>query len=280
MKHNDDLPKNAQDVLDEGDTTMCANKFCLKMVFNYAIIASSLLMLFVCSPASQSIEKASPIAIQPTSAVRYESPISSQPTAPFIEVPVPSAIPMPTQFPGLLASPPTPDNFFQNYGLNPFEDPREDHLSTFALDFDTASYTVARRYVMDGNLPSPDAIRVEEFINYFNPEYPHPPDIAFAIYADGAPSPFQTDGSFILRFGVQGYEIREEERKPASLTFVIDISGSMDIENSLGLVKQSLQLLVERLNPSDSVAIVVYGSDAYVVLNPISGEDNQRIFDL
>jgi Ca-activated chloride channel homolog len=177
---------------------------------------------------------------------------------------------------------PTPaplDNYFKDYGLNPYEDPREDHLSTFSLDVDTASYSVARRYVMDGNLPPADSVRVEEFVNYFDAGYPSPSDIAFGIYADGAPSPFQRDGSYIVRFGIQGYQVSEEDRKPASLTFVIDISGSMEMENRLGLVKQSLQLLVERLRPSDTVAIVVYGSDAYVVLNPTSGEDRNRILE-
>lgn len=144
---------------------------------------------------------------------------------------------------------------------------------------DTASYSVARRYVMDGNLPPADLVRVEEFVNYFDAGYPSPSDIAFGIYADGAPSPFQRDGSYIVRFGVQGYQVSEEERKPATLTFVIDVSGSMEMENRLGLVKQSLQLLVDRLRPSDTVAIVVYGSNAYVVLNPTSGEDRNRILE-
>ena len=123
--------------------------------------------------------------------------------------------------------------FFDNYGVNPFIDTYEDHLSTFALDVDTASYSVARRYVNDGNVPPADAVRVEEFVNYFDPGYPTPPDVAFGIYADGAPSPFHHDGSYLLRFGVQGYEVPEYARKPASLTFVIDVSGSMDRENRL-----------------------------------------------
>jgi Ca-activated chloride channel family protein len=192
----------------------------------------------------------------------------------------PRQLTAPTATPGspwIQPSPPPQDNYFQYYGVNPFEDPREDHLSTFALDVDTASYTIARRYVMEGNLPPADAVRVEEFVNYFNAGYPSPAGIAFAIYADGAPSPFHADGSYILRFGIQGYQLSDEQRKPASLTFVIDISGSMDLENRLGLVKQSLQLLVERLRPSDSVAVVVYGSNAYVALTPTSGEDKQRI---
>jgi Ca-activated chloride channel family protein len=190
--------------------------------------------------------------------------------------------PMPTPLPTMavpvevdVAPPPGPPDamFFENYGVNPFIDTYEDHLSTFALDVDTASYSVARRYINDGNVPPAGAIRVEEFVNYFDPGYPTPPEIAFGIYADGAPSPFHHDGSHILRFGIQGYEVAEYARKPASLTFVIDVSGSMDWENRLWLVKQSLQMLVEKLRPDDTVSIVVYGSDARVVLFPTSGEN-------
>jgi Ca-activated chloride channel family protein len=169
--------------------------------------------------------------------------------------------------------------FFQNYGVNPFIDTFEDHLSTFALDVDTASYSVSRRYINDGNIPPADAIRVEEFVNYFDPGYPKPPEVAFGIYADGARSPFQDDGTYILRFGIQGYEVAGYARKPASLTFVIDVSGSMGRENRLWLVKQSLQKLVDRLRPDDTVAIVVYGSDARVVLFPTSGEDRAAILN-
>ena len=203
------------------------------------------------------------------SSANYASPAPTQ--AAYAQQPAP--------VPPIGAVPTPVDNYFQDYGLNPYEDPREDHLSTFALDVDTASYSVARRYVMDGNLPPADSVRVEEFINYFDPGYQTPADVAFSINADGAPSPFHNDGTLLLRFGVQGYQISDAERKPATLTFVIDVSGSMDMENRLGLVKQSLQLLVDRLRPTDSVAIVVYGTSARVVLNPTSGEDRTRILD-
>ena len=208
--------------------------------------------------------------------------------------PYPTMAPQPTQPPqfiagatataapfGLVPTPlPTPaDNFFRQYGVNPFVDAYEDHLSTFALDVDTASYSVARRYVMDGNLPPAEAVRVEEFVNYFEQDYPIPPDVAFGIYADGAPSPFHRDGTHILRFGIQGYTVPEWERKPASLTFVIDISGSMAMESRLELVKHSLQLLVERLRPTDTVAIVVYGSEARLHLPPTGGADRAAILN-
>ncbi len=169
--------------------------------------------------------------------------------------------------------------FFQNYGVNPFIDTEDDHLSTFALDVDTGSYTIARRYVTDGNLPPKDAIRVEEFVNYFDQGYSYPPeDRAFAIYVDGAPTPFtETERYQMLRIGIQGYAVPPEARKDVALTFVIDVSGSMDRENRLELVKQSLELLVDQLRPTDSVAIVVYGSDARVVLEPTSGAERETI---
>jgi Ca-activated chloride channel family protein len=175
---------------------------------------------------------------------------------------------------------PTPvDTTFRDYGVNPFVDPLRDRLSTFALDVDTASYAVARKYINDGLLPPYQAIRAEEFINYFVQDYAVPRDTAFGIYADGAPSPFHRDGSYLLRIGVQGYDVPESERKPASLTFVIDVSGSMDMDNRLGLVKRSLQLLVDRLRPSDSVSIVVFGDTARTVLYPTSGADRDAILN-
>ena len=83
-----------------------------------------------------------------------------------------------------------PEEFFADNGVNPFVMASVDNLSTFALDVDTGSYTVARNYLTDGVLPPPEAIRVEEFVNYFEQGYASPPDSAFAVYADGAPSPF------------------------------------------------------------------------------------------
>jgi Ca-activated chloride channel homolog len=182
--------------------------------------------------------------------------------------------------PALTDNQPQPlTNTFKDYGTNPYIDTIEDHLSTFGLDVDTASYTVARRYVNDGLLPPADAVRVEEFVNYFEPGYSTPTNVAFGIFADGAPSPFHSPGTYILRFGIQGYEVSEADRKPANLTFVIDVSGSMDLEYRLGLVKQSLELLVDRLRPNDSVSIVVYGTEARTVLYPTNGEDRRAILN-
>jgi Ca-activated chloride channel homolog len=173
------------------------------------------------------------------------------------------------------------DMFFEDYGVNPSIETEDDHLSTFALDVDTGSYTIMRNYLSEGNLPPSDSVRVEEYVNYFSQGYPNPPaHQAFGIYVDGAPTPFtQSERYQMLRVGIQGYQVPDDERKDASLTFVIDVSGSMDLDNRLGLVKRSLELLVEQLKPRDTVSIVVYGSDARVLLDPTSGSDTGRILD-
>jgi Ca-activated chloride channel family protein len=257
------------------------------------IWTASLVILAACSPATT--QEVAPTLVAPeivtekgeTVIIEVEEaesppmpaePLQPQATQPIAEFPTapPTPMPYPTASQPSEAVPPA-DNFFENYGVNPFIDPAEDHLSTFALDVDTASYAVARRYIRDGLRPPPEAIRVEEFVNYFDQGYPTPPEVAFGIYADGAPSPFQTDGTYILRFGIQGYQVPEYARKPANLTFVIDVSGSMDRENRLELVKRSLEILVERLRPEDRVSIVVYGSQARVVLYPTRGSDTGTI---
>lgn len=173
------------------------------------------------------------------------------------------------------------DMFFENYGVNPSVQTEDDHLSTFALDVDTGSYTIMRNYLGDGNLPPEDSVRVEEYVNYFDQGYLNPPaHQAFGLYVDGGPSPFtQSERYEMLRVGIQGYQVQDYERKDAALTFVIDVSGSMDMDNRLGLVKRSLELLVEQLHDGDTVGIVVYGSDARVVLDPTPGSDKGEILN-
>jgi Ca-activated chloride channel family protein len=173
------------------------------------------------------------------------------------------------------------DMFFQDYGVNPSIDTEDDHLSTFALDVDTGSYTIMRNYLREGHVPPPESVRVEEYVNYFDQGYDNPPaHQAFGIKVDGGPSPFtQTERYQMLRVGIQGYQVREYERKDAALTFVIDVSGSMNMDNRLGLVKRSLELLVEQLRPTDTVSIVVYGTDARVILEPTPGSDQGTILE-
>jgi len=260
------------------------------------------LLLVACAPAARTATlqttntAAQPLALDTAKGEKAGQSVPLPPAAP---PPYATAMPFPTMaeapkelaaaptasgyqpalVPQLPAGAPPAANDYQNYGINPFMDAREDHLSTFGLDVDTASYTVMRRHINDGYLPPADSVRVEEYVNYFNMGYPTPASVAFGIYADGAPSPYSGDGTMILRFGIQGYRVAESERKPANLVFVIDVSGSMAQENRLELVKRSLQMLVERLRPDDSVGIVVYGSDARVGVEPPSGANRGQILE-
>ncbi|MGH2380947.1 MAG: YfbK domain-containing protein [Candidatus Limnocylindria bacterium] len=169
---------------------------------------------------------------------------------------------------------PYPDVTYEDPGVNPPLDPTFDQESTFALDVDTGSYAIARRYLADGYLPEPDSVRVEEFVNAFDGGYAAPVEDTFAISVDGAPAPFMwEETSQLLRIGIQARDLADAQRPDARLTFVIDTSGSMDMENRLGLVKQSLGLLVDGLRPSDTVAIVEYGSEARVVLPATPAKD-------
>jgi Ca-activated chloride channel family protein len=157
--------------------------------------------------------------------------------------------------------------FFRNYGVNPYVDTDDDALSTFAVDVDTGSYTLARSYLNRGHLPPKDAVRVEEFVNYFRYDDDAPENgDAFAIHLAAAPSPF-AENRTLLRVGLKAREIDAADRKPAVLTFVIDVSGSMGREDRLGLVKRSLRLLVERMREGDRVGIAVYESHGREVLS-------------
>ena len=173
----------------------------------------------------------------------------------------------------------TYDTFFKNYGVNPRIDTQDDPLSTFGLDVDTGSYSIMRSYINDGSLPPQDSVRVEEYVNYFDQNYPYPPaGQAFGINIDGGPTPFEENQNYqIMRVGIQGYAVSPEERQDVSLTFVIDVSGSMNMDNRLGLVKRSLALLVKQLRSSDRVSIVVFGTDAEVVLEPTAGDRTLKI---
>ncbi len=172
------------------------------------------------------------------------------------------------------------DVFHKGHGTNPFFDTEDDNLSTFAMDTDSASYSILRRYLDDGHLPPPEAIRVEEFINAFDYTYTTPTDAAFAVHLEGAPSKFGKGKRLkLLKIGIQGQVIPDSDRKDAVLTFVIDVSGSMQMENRLGLVKRALRLLVDQLGPNDKIGIVVYGTNARVVLPHTSVINKQHILD-
>ena len=145
------------------------------------------------------------------------------------------------------------------------------------MDVDTASYTIAQRFVADGNLPDPASVRVEEWVNSFDQDYPAPEEGTFAVHIDGAPTPFLDQREVLLRVGIKARDSSERTRPDAALTFVIDTSGSMAQEDRLELVKDSLRKLVHGLGRGDSIAVVTFGDDARVVLPPTRATDEETI---
>jgi Ca-activated chloride channel family protein len=168
--------------------------------------------------------------------------------------------------------------FFENYGVNPRIDTLDDPLSTFAVDVDTGSYTIGRRWIRDGNLPDDDSVRVEEYVNFFDMGYSPPADGPFSITVDGGPVPYtENDRYQWIRIGLQSFVVPDEDRPPANLTFVIDVSGSMDREDRLEAVKDALEMLVDELKPSDRVGIVIYGDTGRVILEPTAVEGRDQV---
>lgn len=207
---------------------------------------------------------------EPTAEPTSEPSAGPEPTAAPTAAPSaePSPTPAPTSTPGSIPSIyDYRENFFQNYKINPFVEAAIDPLSTFSVDVDTGSYTLARSYLNQGLLPPPAAIRPEEFINAFRYDYAQPLSGAFALQTALGPSYFGTEQTRLLKVGLQGREILNNQRKQAVLTLLIDVSGSMNRENRLGLVKQSLGLLLNELRPDDRVAIITLGTDARMQLD-------------
>lgn len=156
------------------------------------------------------------------------------------------------------------------FATNPFVVTQHDPLSTFAADVDTASYDTFRAYALGGNLPDSSRVRLEEFVNYFDYDYPAPAsdaELPFEIALDAAASPFGT-GTTLLRVGIQGKQPPPLERKPTNLVFLIDVSGSMQSEDKLPLVQHVLTETVGILNDQDTISIVTYAGDTRVRLEP------------
>ncbi len=147
----------------------------------------------------------------------------------------------------------------------------EDNLSTFGVDVDAGSYTFGRKKINEGIFPAPSSVRVEEYINYFHQDYPEPTAGPFSVSVDGAPSPFRADSLHLLRIGLKGRDASEQEI-PWNLTFLIDISGSM--QRRLDLVKESLYILVDNMRLGDQVSICTYAGSVGTVLNPTDLQEN------
>jgi Ca-activated chloride channel family protein len=161
-----------------------------------------------------------------------------------------------------------PDTLARSGGFRQFVETAEDHLSTFAIDVDTAAYALARKYIERGQLPPRDRVRVEEFVNYFKYYYKSPKEGAFAVYVEGAPSIFGQKGHKLLKIGLKTKEVKKEERKDALLIFVIDVSGSMRENGKLEQAKSALYCLIDQMREGDRIGIVTYNHVAQVLVKP------------
>lgn len=162
---------------------------------------------------------------------------------------------------------------------NPFRHALDAPLSTFSIDVDRASYANVRRMLNNGSLPPAGAVRIEEFINYFDYQYESPDaesEHPFLVHSEVARAPWNPSHR-IVRVALQGERIEAEDLPPANLTFLIDVSGSMDSWDKIDLLVQSFHLLVDTLRPEDRVAIVVYAGAAGVVLEPTPGDRKEVI---
>lgn len=172
---------------------------------------------------------------------------------------------------------PTGTEEYNPFVENPFESPRNNPLSTFSIDVDNASYTNVRRFINNGQDVPKDAVRIEEMVNFFNygyaqPTGPHP----FSIDTEYTDCPWNA-GHKLLRIGLQGKSIPTEILPASNLVFLIDVSGSMNADNKLPLLKESLKILLKQLRRQDKVAIVVYAGAAGLVLPPTSGDKKDEI---
>ena len=166
---------------------------------------------------------------------------------------------------------------FPQLADQPFRVPREHPLSTFSIDVDTASYSIVRGMVNAGQSVHPNAVRIEEFINYFDYAYPDPgPELPFSVNLDAADCPWKSEHR-LVRVGLKGKEIAAPARPPLNLVFLVDVSGSMNQPNKLPLAKQSLHLLVDEMRPQDRIAIATYAGNEGIALAPTSGADRPAI---
>ena len=167
------------------------------------------------------------------------------------------------------------DNIVENRFLKTSVNP----LSTFSIDVDGASYSNVRRFLQNGQLPPAGAVRVEELINYFHYDYPQPKDDApFSINTEMAECPWNNKNKLVM-IGLQGRKISVDNLPASNIVFLIDVSGSMEDENKLPLVKSSIKLLIEQLREEDRVSMVVYAGNAGLVLPSTSGAQKQKIRD-
>ncbi|MGB3591995.1 MAG: von Willebrand factor type A domain-containing protein [Nonlabens sp.] len=162
---------------------------------------------------------------------------------------------------------------------NQFELPQNKPLSTFSIDVDKASYSNVRRFINNGQAVPVDAVKIEEMINYFDYDYDLPTGgTPFSVMTEVFKNPWNRETN-IVRIGLKGKSVSRDELPASSITFLIDVSGSMNNYNKLPLLKKAFRLLVDQLRPQDQIAIVVYAGAAGTVLEPTCGDQKNKILE-
>lgn len=160
---------------------------------------------------------------------------------------------------------------------NSFVPVAQEPVTTFSIDVDTASYANVRRFLREGRLPPPNAVRIEELLNYFTYDYSPPTDgTPFSVNLETAECPWKPEHR-LIRVGLKGREIDRSNRGAGNLVFLLDVSGSMNESNKLPLVKEAMKMLVGQLTEDDRVAIVTYASDTKVALPSARGNEREKI---
>ena len=169
---------------------------------------------------------------------------------------------------------------YAEYQSNSVKLVSDEPVSTFSVDVDTASYTLVRNQLNNGLLPKPQSVRAEEFINYFDYDYPLPNSKSepFRSSINVFDSPWNEDRK-LVHIGIKGYDIDAQERPDSNLVFLLDVSDSMSSTNKLPLLKQSVSLLLDTLKPNDTVSIVVYAGAAGTILEPTKASEKSKILE-
>jgi Ca-activated chloride channel homolog len=168
------------------------------------------------------------------------------------------------------------ENYIAN-GVSPVKQVAVEQVSTFSIDVDSGAYSNVRRFLMNGQLPPKDAVRVEEMINYFSYDYPEPDGgDPFRVTTAVERTPWNPE-TYLLHVGIKGYQPPATERPAANLVFLVDVSGSMDQPDKLPLLKAGMKMLTDQLRDDDKVTIVVYAGAAGLVLEPTAGKNKAKI---
>ncbi len=221
------------------------------------------------SPPTPSAISNNNIAAQNFAGTAMESDMA---IAPYPPIPMPYPLPEPMP----------PENIdndkFEDHKISAVKQVSAEPVSTFSVDVDTASYSFMRRQLNNGILPKADAVRIEELINYFPYNYkgPETKDTPFNANIAVVDSPWK-DGNKLIHIGIKGYDIDKDVQPKSNLVFLLDVSGSMNQQDKLPLLKNSFKLLLNQLRPDDTVAIVVYAGSAGTVLEPTKVQDKDKI---